>query len=127
MSDLEVKFFPAQQVNNGHLGGGYIRSGVCSVRFTAWVNPKFSLGFSLRLPSRQVNGEYKDEVSFLNREASDAVYNAIASQVTPLLGAAGRGNSNASAPMPPGNTGFVNPAAIQSTPAAGAGVPRTPF
>ena len=123
MNNLDVKFFPAQEVKNGHLGNGFIRSGVCSVRFSAWVNPKFSQGFSLRLPTRKVGNEYKDEVTFINREAQDAVYGIIAPQVAPLLGQG--------APAQAANTGFQQQAPNEITqmqqPAPGTGAPNPPF
>lgn len=83
---IEVKFFPAQQVKNNYLGGGYINSGGLSTRFTAFANPKFSKGFSIALPTRKNGSDIVEEVKFVNREASDAAYNALEPQLRHLLG-----------------------------------------
>jgi hypothetical protein len=128
MNDFDIKFFPAETVKNNHLGGGYIRSGVFSVRFSVWLNDKFSQGFSIQLPySKTPQGEIRKDVDFGNREMSDAIYNAVAPQVSGLVGG-GTGGGNA-APKAQANTFASKPAAIvrQEAPAAGTGSPKAPW
>ena len=118
---IDVKFFPAEQITNNNIGNGYIRSGLFSVRFSAWLNPKFSQGFSIKLPTRKVGAEYKDEVTTVNREASDAMYAAVLPHVQPFLGnntvtraqpraqASGQGAKSITKQTSPAGTGAPGP------------------
>lgn len=129
MNDFDIKFFANEAVKNNHLGGGYIRSGVFSVRFSAWQNDKFSQGFSIQLPySKTPQGEIRKDVDFGNREMSDAIYNAVAPHVSGLIGGNGGGGGNA-APKPQANSFSSQPASIsrQEAPAAGTGAPKAPW
>lgn len=120
MSELDVKFFPTKEVKNNYLGGGFLRTGLVSVKFSVWKNDKFDQGFAVRLPSSKDNrtNEFVDEVSFANREASDVVYAKLAPLVSALLGRDGGAGASYSTSGPSNVT-------RQQPPAAGTGSPDT--
>lgn len=82
MSNLDINWYPAQgQGRNGFMGSGFITAGAFRVNFSVFKNEKFTQGFSIRLPGGRKNpntNEWINEVSFANREVSDAIYAKIA-------------------------------------------------
>lgn len=120
MSNFSIQFFPANAGSGDYLGGGYIRSGVLSAKFGVFKNDKFSQGFAISLPRKQVQGKWIDEVSFLNKEESDAVYAEVQKHISGSL----KGNSQSapqrSASAPKDKATSVS----RNQPQKGAGVPE---
>lgn len=70
--NIDIKFFPRDQVVNGYLGGGYITSGLLKTNYSVFLSSKVAHGFNISLPSTKGDdGQWTDHCSLTNREAVD--------------------------------------------------------
>jgi len=84
--DLDIKFFPAQQIKNGYMGGGYITSGLLKTRFSIFQSGKTPEGFYVSLPSsKKPDGQWENHVEFKNKDSMQVVANHVAPQVSGLI------------------------------------------
>lgn len=119
-NQTDIKFFPAEQIKNKYLGGGYITSGILKTRFSVFVSDKSPTGFYVTLPSvKNPDGSWTNQIEFKNRDASLEVSNYVAPLVASLLG----GSAPASVQAPVQQAQAPSRVAIQ----AGAGNVGTPF
>lgn len=80
MSDeVDIKFFKNEKSGSVRLGGGFITSGILKTNFSVFKNDKNrKYGFNISLPYRkQDDGTIVNEVSFVNAQISDEVYDKI--------------------------------------------------
>lgn len=77
--NIIVQYFPPNSGSRENdLGGGYVTSGIFKTRFKVIRTDKNPNGFFVSLPSaKNANGEYKDIVSTINKEASDMLSRAV--------------------------------------------------
>jgi len=86
MDDLDIKFFPSEQVKNGYMGGGYITSGLLKTRFSVFKNNKGQDGFFVSLPSsKKDDGTWENHVEFKNKDSMQIVANNIKPQISHFL------------------------------------------
>lgn len=71
--NISVQYFPPKAGSrDSDLGGGYVTSGILKTRFSVIRTDKNPNGFFVSLPrNKDANGEYKDIVSTVNKEAAD--------------------------------------------------------
>lgn len=97
-NQTDIKFFPAEQIKNRYLGGGYITSGILKTRFSVFQSDKSPTGFNVSLPSvKNPDGSWSNQIDFKNRESSLEVSNYVAPLVASLLG--GSAPSGVQAPV----------------------------
>jgi len=93
MDDLDIKFFPSEQVKNGYMGGGYITSGLLKTRFSVFKSDKSQDGFFVSLPSsKKDDGTWENHVDFKNKDSMQIVANNIKPQISHFLSNAGHGS-----------------------------------
>ncbi len=117
--NISVQYFPPKQgARETDLGGGYVTSGILKTSFRVIKSDKNENGFFISLPSKQdANGEWKEIVSFVNKEANDVMVKMIKDKIN---GDDQRGTSSTPSPASgaPGNSARRMP---PKTP--GSGVP----
>ncbi|WP_288981869.1 septation protein SpoVG family protein [uncultured Flavobacterium sp.] len=71
--NVSIQYFPPKAGSRDtDLGGGYVTSGILKTRFSVIKTDKNPNGFFVSLPrNKDANGEYKDIVSTVNKEAAD--------------------------------------------------------
>ena len=95
----DIKFFPATEVKKGHLGNGYLTSGVLKTSFSVWQTDKSENGFYISLPGgrKKPDGTWINDLEFKNNDSRISVVNQIAPLVATLLGRSG-GQAQTQAP-----------------------------
>lgn len=76
MANFTIQYFPQKEGGSDkYLGGGFIRSDIFSVRFSVFKNSKNASGYNISLPSsKNAQGEWSNDVSFVTKEVSDLIY-----------------------------------------------------
>lgn len=116
MNNFTIQYFPPKQGSSEkYMGGGYIRSDIFSVRFSLFKNSNTASGFNISLPSsKDAEGNWSNDVSFVNKEISDMIYKEMNKHI----------NGNATQSAAPKSTKEKSPSIVERNKIpAGSGVP----
>lgn len=118
--NISVQYFPPKQgARETDLGGGYVTSGILKTSFRVIRTDKNENGFFISLPSKQeANGEWKEIVSFVNKDANDVMVKMIKDKIngddqntSPNPSQASGAPGNSARRMPPKTPGSGVPGA----------------
>ena len=118
--NISVQYFPPKQgARETDLGGGYVTSGILKTSFRVIRTDKNENGFFISLPSKQeANGEWKEIVSFVNKDANDVMVKMIKDKIngddqnaSPNPSKASGAPGNSARRMPPKTPGSGVPGA----------------
>lgn len=118
--NISVQYFPPKQgARETDLGGGYVTSGILKTSFRVIRTDKNENGFFISLPSKQeANGEWKEIVSFVNKDANDVMVKMIKDKIngddqnaSPNPSQASGASGNSARRMPPKTPGSGVPGA----------------
>lgn len=124
--NISVQYFPPKAGSrDSDLGGGYVTSGILKTRFSVIRTDKNPNGFFVSLPrNKDANGEYKDIVSAVNKEAADLLTRLVIDAMNASGTQSNTQNTTNSMPTKtPQTTNLTRKTPLPKIPSTSAGIP----